>query len=87
VRPCRDINSSCNCLIYWATVVPRHLAPTPPTPWTVRGEAKATGLSSAWVLTLVVILTEPKAAALESSLVTRLTEALSDPDNSPGQLT
>ena len=50
-------------------------------------EAKATGLSSAWVLTLVVILTEPKAAALESSLVTRLTEALSDPDNSPGQLT
>ena len=53
----------------------------------MRGEAKATGLSSAWVLTLVVILTEPKAAALESSLVTRLTEALSDPDNSPGQLT
>ena len=61
-------------MIYWATVVPRYLAPTPPTPWTVRGggegwEAKATGLSSAWVLTLVVILTEPKAAALESSLV------------------
>ena len=34
-----------------------------------RWEAKATLFSSAWGLTLVVILTEPGAAALESSLV------------------